>query len=150
MARPRRPPRGRRPARTLGPASPPISRSAIRVGAVDIYPISAAIAEACQHLTVADRAVAADVVSLPWLAHTRALLDRVIDIGFTLTVDRRLPDTKNLRSLPLWTETRAFALISAHHPLAAATARGRPCVGRRGFGAGGRGRSWRAAGRWPA
>jgi DNA-binding transcriptional LysR family regulator len=92
----------------------------IKIGGIDVYPMTSAIADACQHLTVANPAVSADVVSLPWLAHPRAVLDRTIDIGFTLTVDGRLPDRKIIRSRPLWEETESFALISDHHPLAGA------------------------------
>jgi DNA-binding transcriptional LysR family regulator len=90
----------------------------LRVGAVDVYPLSAAIAEACRDLTVADQPVTTEVIGLPWLAHPRALLDRTIDVGCTLTVDGRLLDAQTMRSLPLWEEHEAFALISAHHPLA--------------------------------
>jgi DNA-binding transcriptional LysR family regulator len=92
----------------------------IKIGAVDVYPMTSSIADACQHLTVAIPAVVVDVVSLPWLAHPGALVDRTIDIGFTLTVDGRLLDRKTMRSRPLWEETGSFALISDHHPLAGA------------------------------
>jgi DNA-binding transcriptional LysR family regulator len=92
----------------------------IKIGAVDVYPMTSAIADACRHLTVANPAVIADVVSLPWLAHPGALRDRKIDIGFTLTVDGRLLDRKTMRSRPLWEETESFALISDRHPLAGA------------------------------
>jgi DNA-binding transcriptional LysR family regulator len=90
----------------------------LKVGALDFYPLTAALAEACQGLVVRDQAVVADMIGLPWLAHARALRDRTIDVGFTLTVDGRLPDPKTMRSLPLWEEPEAFALISEHHPLA--------------------------------
>src|SRR6202012_4263436 len=90
----------------------------LRIGAVDIYPISAAIAEASRDLTVAGQPITTEAVSLPWLAHPRALIDRTIDLGFTLTVDGRLPDPKAIRSRALWQETEAFALISDRHPLA--------------------------------
>jgi DNA-binding transcriptional LysR family regulator len=92
----------------------------LRVGAVDVYPVTAAIADACRNLVVADRTVAAEVVSLPWLAHPGALLERTIDVGFTLTVDGRLPGPGSLRSRPLWTETEGYAVISDRHPLAGA------------------------------
>jgi len=92
----------------------------LKVGAVDIYPITTAIADTCRNLLVADHTVVAEVISLPWLAHPRALLDRTIDVGFTLTVDGRLPDPATMRSRPLWEETEAFALISDRHPLAVA------------------------------
>jgi DNA-binding transcriptional LysR family regulator len=92
----------------------------IKIGAVDVYPMTAAIADACQHFTVANPAVITDVVSLPWLAHPRALSERTIDIGFTLTVDGRLLERKTMRSRPLWEETASFALISERHPLAGA------------------------------
>jgi DNA-binding transcriptional LysR family regulator len=92
----------------------------IKIGAVDVYPMTAVIADACQHLTVINPAVLPDVVSLPWLAHPRAVRDRTIDIGFTLTVDGRLLDRKTMRSRPLWDETESFALISERHPLAGA------------------------------
>jgi DNA-binding transcriptional LysR family regulator len=92
----------------------------LKVGAVDIYPITTAIADACRNLLAADYTVVAEVISLPWLAHPRALLDRTIDVGFTLTVDGRLPDPATMRSRPLWEETEAFALISDRHPLAVA------------------------------
>ena len=69
---------------------------------------------------MADHTVVAEVISLPWLAHPRALLDRTIDVGFTLTVDGRLPDPGTMRSRPLWEETKPFALISDRHPLAVA------------------------------
>ena len=92
----------------------------LKVGAVDIYPITTAIADACRNLLAADHTVVAEVISLPWLAHPRALLDRTIDVGFTLTVDGRLPDPATMRSRPLWEETEAFALISDRHPLAVA------------------------------
>jgi DNA-binding transcriptional LysR family regulator len=92
----------------------------LKVGAIDVYPVTAAIAAACQDLVVADRAVATEVITLPWLAHSRALLERTIDIGFTLTVDGRLPDPAAVRSLPLWDESGPFALLSDRHPLARA------------------------------
>jgi DNA-binding transcriptional LysR family regulator len=90
----------------------------LKVGAVDVYPVNAAVADACRDLTVGGRAVAAEVITLPWLAHPRAVHDRTIDVGFTLTVDGHLPDPKTMRSRPLWEEPEVFALISAHHPLA--------------------------------
>lgn len=92
----------------------------LRVGAVDIYPITGAVAEACRDLVVDGRAVVTDVISLPWLAHPRALHTRTIDVGFTLTVDGRLPDPAVMRSRPLWEETTPFAVISDRHPLAGA------------------------------
>jgi DNA-binding transcriptional LysR family regulator len=92
----------------------------LRVGAVDIYPVTAAIADACRDLVVEDRTIVAQVVSLPWLAHPHALLERTIDVGFTLTVDGNLPDPATMRSRPLWEETESFALISDRHPLATA------------------------------
>jgi DNA-binding transcriptional LysR family regulator len=92
----------------------------IKIGALDVYPMTSVIADACQDLSVANPAVIADVVSQPWLAHPRALLERTIDIGFTLTVDGRLLDPETIRSRPLWEETESFALISDHHPLAGA------------------------------
>ena len=90
----------------------------LRIGAVDVYPISAAIAEASRDLTVAGRPVTTEVLSLPWLSHPRALLNRTIDVGFDLTVDDRLLDPKTMRSHALWEETEAFAVISDRHPLA--------------------------------
>jgi DNA-binding transcriptional LysR family regulator len=96
------------------------SSGVLRVGAVDMYPLTSAIAEACRDLTVAGRPIVAEPVGLPWLGHPRALLARSIDIGFTMTVDGRHQDPRHLRSQPLWQETEAFALISDQHPLAAA------------------------------
>jgi DNA-binding transcriptional LysR family regulator len=92
----------------------------VRIGAVEVYPVTTAIAFACQDLIVRGQAVVTDVVGLPWLAHAGAVLDRAIDIGFTLIVDGRLPDATNLRSQVLWEEPLAFALISDRHPLAGA------------------------------
>jgi DNA-binding transcriptional LysR family regulator len=89
----------------------------LKVGAVDVFPMNAAIAQACQGLTVGDRPIVVDVIGLPWLAHPQAVLDRTIDVGFTLTVDGRLPDARVLRSRALWEETESFALISDRHPL---------------------------------
>jgi DNA-binding transcriptional LysR family regulator len=90
----------------------------VRVGSVDVYPISAAIAEASRDFTVSGRSITTEVVSLPWLSHPRALVDRTIDVGFDLTVDDRLLDPKTMRSHALWEETQAFALVSDRHPLA--------------------------------
>jgi DNA-binding transcriptional LysR family regulator len=86
----------------------------LRVGTVDVYPMTTAIAEACR-----DLAVTPDLVSLPWLAHPGAVLDRTIDIGFTMIVDGGLPDASVMRSMPLWDEPDVFALLSDGHPLAA-------------------------------
>ena len=90
----------------------------LRVGAVDVYPMTAVIADACRDLTVAGRRVTTEVIGLPWLAHPRALRERTIDVGFTLTVAGRLPDARTMRSRPLWDEPETFALIASHHPLA--------------------------------
>ncbi len=90
----------------------------VRVGSVDVYPISAAIAEASRDFTVSGRSITTEVVSLPWLSHPRALVDRTIDVGFDLTVDERLLDPTTMRSHALWEETQAFALVSDRHPLA--------------------------------
>jgi DNA-binding transcriptional LysR family regulator len=90
----------------------------LKIGAVDIYPFTTAIADACRELTVVGQPITTEVISLPWLAHLRAVADRTIDVGFTLTVDGRIPHAKGLRSRALWTETEIFALISARHPLA--------------------------------
>jgi LysR family hca operon transcriptional activator len=90
----------------------------LRVGAVDVYPMTAVIATACRDLTVAGRPVTVDVIGLPWLAHVRAVRERSIDVGFTLTVAGRLPDPSIMRSQPLWDEPETFALIASHHPLA--------------------------------
>jgi hypothetical protein len=83
-----------------------------------MYPMTAAIADACRDLTVTGRPVTVDLIGLPWLAHPRALLERTIDVGFTLTVAGRLPAVRTMRSQPLWDEPNTFALISNHHPLA--------------------------------
>jgi DNA-binding transcriptional LysR family regulator len=90
----------------------------LRVGAVDVYPMTEVIADACRELTVAGRTVAVEVIGLPWLAHPGALRQRTIDVGFTLTVAGRLPDPSIMRSQPLWDEPETFALIASHHPLA--------------------------------
>jgi DNA-binding transcriptional LysR family regulator len=92
----------------------------LKIGAVDIYPFTTAIADACRELTAAGQPITTEVISLPWLAHLRAVTNRTIDVGFTLTVDGRIPHAKSLRSRALWAETGIFALISARHPLAAA------------------------------
>jgi DNA-binding transcriptional LysR family regulator len=90
----------------------------LRVGAVDVYPMTEVIADACRDLTVAGRTMAVDVIGLPWLAHVRAVRERSIDVGFTLTVAGRPPDPSIMRSQPLWDEPDTFALIASHHPLA--------------------------------
>ncbi len=90
----------------------------LKIGTVDVYPINSVIAEAAQSLAAGDQALTAEIIGLPWLAHAAAVLDRSIDVGFTLTIDGRLSDSVALRSQPLWEETQAYALISAHHPLA--------------------------------
>jgi hypothetical protein len=46
-------------------------------------------------------------------------LERTIDVGFTLTVDGRLPDPSSTRSRTLWEEPEIFAVLSGRHPLAA-------------------------------
>jgi len=103
---------------TLAHAEARRASGVLRVGAVDVYPMTAVIADACRDLTVAGRRATTEVIGLPWLAHTRALLERTIDIGFTLTVAGRLPDAGSMRSEPLWEEAETFALIASHHPLA--------------------------------
>jgi DNA-binding transcriptional LysR family regulator len=103
---------------TLAHAEARRASGILRVGAVDVYPMTAVIADACRELTVAGRRVTTEVIGLPWLAHTRALLERTIDIGFTLTVAGRLPDAGSMRSEPLWEEPETFALLASHHPLA--------------------------------
>jgi len=87
----------------------------LKVGALDFYPLTTATAEACQSLT-ADQAVRTELVGVPWLAHPKAVRDRLIDVGFTLTVDGALPDAPRMRCQPLWDEPEAFALVSRHHP----------------------------------
>src|ERR1700761_4579493 len=90
----------------------------LKVGALDFYPLTTVTAEACQSLTGADPTVRTELVGLPWLAHSKAVRNRLIDVGFTLTVDGHLPDAAVMRCEPLWDEPEAFALISQQHPLA--------------------------------
>jgi DNA-binding transcriptional LysR family regulator len=92
----------------------------LKVGAVDAYPMNAILAEAAQGLVAGGRPVVTDVIGLPWLAHPRAVLDRTIDVGFTLTVDGRLPEPRSMRGRRLWDDTQSFALISDRHALAGA------------------------------
>jgi DNA-binding transcriptional LysR family regulator len=91
----------------------------LKVGAIDIYPVTTAIADASRNLIVGNHTVVVELITLPWLGHPRALLDRTIDVGFTLTIDGRLADPEAMRSRPLWEETESFAVIADHHPLAA-------------------------------
>jgi DNA-binding transcriptional LysR family regulator len=92
----------------------------LRVGAVDTYPMNTVIAEASRDVTLGGQVLTVDVVGLPWLAHPRAVLNRTIDVGFTLTVDDRLPGAGTLRSRRLWEDEVSFALIATGHPLAGA------------------------------
>lgn len=89
----------------------------LRIGALDFYPLTAALAEVSQHLMLRGRELGVELVALPWLAHARAVHERIIDVGFTLTVDGRVPDPTTMRSRPLWDEPEPFALVSEHHPL---------------------------------
>jgi DNA-binding transcriptional LysR family regulator len=98
----------------------------LRIGAVDAYPMNAILAEATQGLGVGGpggpggQGIRAELVGLPWLAHPRAVLDRTVDVGFTLTVDGHLPEPKLLRSRKLWDDVQGFALLSDRHALAEA------------------------------
>jgi DNA-binding transcriptional LysR family regulator len=92
----------------------------LRIGAIDVYPVTSAIARASQDLIVNDRPITTELISLPWLAHQRAVLERSIDVGFTLIVDGRLPHPETIRSHPLWEEVETFVLIADHHPAATA------------------------------
>jgi DNA-binding transcriptional LysR family regulator len=91
----------------------------LRVGVLDVQPFTAALARARSASRRLDPPVHVELVDLPWLAHTRAVLDRTIDVGITLTIEHRLPVPHLLRSEPLCTATRAYALLPAEHPLAA-------------------------------
>jgi DNA-binding transcriptional LysR family regulator len=95
-------------------------RHMLKIGSVDVFPVTTAIAMACQALATNDHPVATEVVGLPWLAHSDPVLDRTVDIGFTLIVDNQLPDPDRLRAQVLWEEPLAAALISDRHPLAEA------------------------------
>lgn len=92
------------------------TRGVLKIGALDFYPLTTAIAEASRGLE-GDQSVRTELVGLPWLAHSKAVRDRLVDVGFTLTVDGRLPNGA-MRCQPLWDEPEPFALVSEHHPLA--------------------------------
>jgi hypothetical protein len=79
----------------------------LKVGALDFYPLTTALAEPCQELVVRHQPIVADLIGLPWLTHSRAVRDRVIDVGFTLTVDGRPPEASTMRSQPLREEPEA-------------------------------------------
>ena len=90
----------------------------LRVGALDFYPLTAALADAARTLPTRDPPVDIDLISVPTGAHMGAVLNRTIDIGFALTVDHRLPAPDVLRSTPLRPEPLAYAVLPAGHPLA--------------------------------
>jgi DNA-binding transcriptional LysR family regulator len=92
--------------------------SVLRVGALDFYPLTAALADAARALPTRDPPVHIDLINVPTGAHTGAVLNRTIDIGFALTLDHRLPAPDVLRSTPLRAEPRAYAVLPAGHPLA--------------------------------
>jgi DNA-binding transcriptional LysR family regulator len=89
----------------------------LRVGALDFYPLTVALADAARTLPTHDPPVHIDLVSVPTGAHMGAVLNRTIDVGFALTVDHRLPAPDVLRSTPLRAEPRAYAVLPAGHPL---------------------------------
>jgi DNA-binding transcriptional LysR family regulator len=93
---------------------------ALRVGVLDFHPFPAALAAAGRALLAREPPLHLDPIDLPWRAHTGAVLNRTVDAGFTLTVDRRLPAPDLLRSTPLRAATQAYALLPTGHPLAAA------------------------------
>lgn len=90
----------------------------LRVGALDFYPLTAALADAARTLSKRDPPVHIHLISLPTGAHMGAVLNRTADVGFALTVDHRLPAPDVLRSTPLRAEPRAYAVLPAGHPLA--------------------------------
>jgi DNA-binding transcriptional LysR family regulator len=90
----------------------------LRIGALDFYPLTVALADAARTLPTTDPPVRIDLTSLPTGAHMGAVLNRTIDVGFALTVDHRLPAPDVLRSTPLRAEPRAYAVLPAGHPLA--------------------------------
>ena len=96
------------------------SAAVLRVGALDFYPFTTALAAARTSLGGLRPPIAVELVHVPWLAHAAAVAKGGIDIGFTLTVDRQLPAPEILRSTPLRAEERAYALLPAGHPLATA------------------------------
>jgi DNA-binding transcriptional LysR family regulator len=109
-------------ADTLDDTADVVARDAagvLRVGALDFYPFTAALADAGRVLPTRDPPVHIELINLPWGAHPEAVLNHTIDVGFTLTVDRRLPAADVLRSTPLRSEPQAYALLPAGHPLAA-------------------------------
>jgi DNA-binding transcriptional LysR family regulator len=81
---------------------------ALRVGVLDFHPFPAALADAGRTLLAREPPVHLDPIDLPWRAHTGAVLDRTVHVGFTLTVDRRLPAPDLLRSTPLRAATQAM------------------------------------------
>jgi DNA-binding transcriptional LysR family regulator len=91
---------------------------ALRVGVLDFHPFPAALANAGRALLAREPPVHLDPIDLPWRAPTAAVLNRTVDVGFTLTVDRRLPAPDLLRSTPLRAVTQAYALLPTGHPLA--------------------------------
>jgi DNA-binding transcriptional LysR family regulator len=92
----------------------------LRVGVLDFHPLTAVLAGAGRALPAPDPPLHLELIDLPWLAHTGAVLNHTIDVGFTLTVDRCLPAPDLLRSTPLRAAHRPYALLPAGHPLAAA------------------------------
>jgi DNA-binding transcriptional LysR family regulator len=93
--------------------------STLRVGVLDFHPFPAALAAAGRALLALKPPVRLEPIDLAWRAHTAAVLNRTVDVGFTLTVDRRLPSPDLLRSTPLRAVTQAYALLPTGHPLAA-------------------------------
>jgi DNA-binding transcriptional LysR family regulator len=93
------------------------STRAARVGSVDFYPFTAALAAATNALRTGTRPVRLEIVDLPWLGHAQAVLARTVDVGFTLTVERRLPSADLLRSAVVRPEHTAYVLLSRDHPL---------------------------------
>jgi DNA-binding transcriptional LysR family regulator len=91
---------------------------ALRVGALDFYPFTSALADAGRALRAHDPPVHIDLVELPWLSHMGAVLNHTIDVGFTLVLDHRLSAPDLLRSIPLRAEPQAYVLLPAGHPLA--------------------------------
>ena len=90
----------------------------LRVGRLEFFPLTVAIADACRALPTRDPPVHIDLISLPGIAHMGAVLNRSIDVGFALIVDHRLPAPDVLRSTPLRAEPRAYAVLPAGHSLA--------------------------------
>jgi DNA-binding transcriptional LysR family regulator len=94
------------------------SRRQLRVGTLEFYPFTTALAATRRALARNSPPILLELIDLPWFGHVTAVLRRTVDVGFTVATDREISQQPLLTFAVIRDEPQLYAVLPADHPLA--------------------------------